>query len=125
MTLAAILELLEPANLVRTRDALASAHHLGGPFYTSPDIQALEKERIFMKDWLFLARVEEFPNTGDYLAVRIAGEPVVIVREESCAINAHANVCRHRGVGWLPWATAVRRASCARIMPGPMAWTAS
>ena len=102
MTLAATLELLEPANLARTRDALASAHHLGGTFYTSPDIQALEKERIFMKDWLFLARVEEFPNPGDYLAVRIAGEPVVIVRDESGEINAHANVCRHRGVEVAP-----------------------
>ena len=105
MTLAATRELLEPANLAKTRAALLSARHLGGPFYTSPDIQALEKERIFMKDWLFLARVEELSNPGDYLAVRIAGEPVVIVRDESGKINAHANVCRHRGVEVAPLGT--------------------
>ena len=98
MTLAANHELLEPTNVTRTRDALLSAHHLDGSFYTSPEVQALEKERIFLKEWLFLAREEELPNPGDYLARRIAGEPVVIVRNENGEIGAFANVCRHRGV---------------------------
>ena len=59
MTLAATLELLEPTNVNKTRDALLSARHLDGTFYTSRDVEALEKQRIFMKEWLFLAREEE------------------------------------------------------------------
>ena len=98
MTLAETRDLLEPAKVSKTRDALLSARHLDGSFYTSRDVEALEKERIFMQEWLFLAREEELPNSGDYLATRIAGEPVVIVRDESGEINAFANVCRHRGV---------------------------
>ena len=98
MTLAATHELLEPTSVTKTRDALLSARHLDGHFYTSRDVQDLEKERIFMKEWLLLAREEELSNPGDYLATRVAGEPVVIVRDESGELGAYANVCRHRGV---------------------------
>ena len=102
MTLAETHELLEPAKVSKTRDALLSSRHLDGSFYTSPEVEALEKERIFMKEWLFMGRQEQLPNPGDYMATRIAGEPVVIVRDESGEINAYANVCRHRGVEVAP-----------------------
>ena len=125
MTLAATDDLLEPTKVSKTRDALLSSRHLDGSFYTSPEIEALEKERIFMKEWLFMGREEQFPNPGDYLATRIAGEPVVIVRDENGEINVYANVCRHRGSRWRPWERAMRRASCALITPGPTASTAS
>ena len=98
MTLARTHDLLEPAKVSKTRDALLSSRHLDGSFYTSTEIQALENERIFMKEWLFMGREEQFPNPGDYLATRIVGEPVVVVRDESGEINTYANVCRHRGV---------------------------
>ena len=68
MTLAETRDLLEPAKVSKTRAALLSARHLDGSFYTSRDVEALEKERIFMQEWLFLAREEELPNSGDYLA---------------------------------------------------------
>ena len=98
MSLAATDELLAPTSVSTMRDELLSARHLDGSFYTSLEIEALEKERIFTKEWLFLAREEEIPNPGDYIARRIAGEPVVIVRGEDGEIGAFANVCRHRGV---------------------------
>ena len=57
--------------IARTRDTLHRARHLPGHVYTSPDIYRLEKERIFMRDWLCVGRMEEVENPGDYMALRI------------------------------------------------------
>lgn len=91
----------EPAigeGLEDTRGPLDNALHLPGHIYTSPEIFRLEKEKIFMKDWLCLARVEEVAKPGDYMTFRIMGEPVVVARDEAGHINAFSNICRHRGV---------------------------
>lgn len=77
---------------------IKQATHVPGFIYSSPEIFALEKERIFMKDWLCLGRVEEIEKPGDYMTFRILGEPVLICRDEKGNINAFANMCRHRGV---------------------------
>ena len=74
------------------------AHHVPGDFYSSPDIYALEKERVFMRDWLCVARAEELENPGDFIALRIMEEPLVVTRDKRGGLNAFANVCKHRGV---------------------------
>src|SRR5262245_9655307 len=81
-----------------TRQPLDRAHHVPGFIYDSPEVFAREKERIFMKDWLCVAREEEIPRPGDYLTFRVMGEPAVVVRDATGTIHALANVCVHRGV---------------------------
>ena len=44
MTLAETHELLEPAKVSKTRDALLSSRHLDGSFYTSPEVEALRTD---------------------------------------------------------------------------------
>ncbi len=82
----------------KTLSPLDEARHLPGEIYTSPEVLALEKERMFMKDWLCMARLEEIENPGDYITFRVLDEPVLIARAEDGEVNAFANVCRHRGV---------------------------
>src|SRR4051812_14881934 len=81
-----------------TRAPRAEATHLPPHYYTSPEILELEKEKLFFKDWLIVGRVEEWPNPGDYRAMEIVGEPVVVCRNKTGELHAFANVCRHRGV---------------------------
>ena len=81
-----------------TRRNLGQARHLPGFLYTAPEIFDYEVETIFMKEWLCVGRVEEFESEGDYRAMRIAGEPLLVCRDASGALNAFHNVCRHRGV---------------------------
>lgn len=81
----------------RTRGDLRSARHLPGDFYTSKEIEALERERIFSREWLCVARQEELANPGDYRTLDIAGEPIVVCRSKRGALQAFYNVCRHRG----------------------------
>lgn len=81
-----------------TRAPRAEAVHLPPHYYTSPEILELEKRRLFYKDWLVVGRVEEWPNPGDFKALEICDEPVVISRNKAGELKAFANVCRHRGV---------------------------
>ena len=99
MALAEVLpELERDPDLKQSRGDLSQARHLPGYIYHSPEIFELEKEKIFMIDWLAMARVEEFEKSGDYRTFRVMGEPVIICRDPDGAINAFANVCAHRGV---------------------------
>ena len=84
--------------LTQSRGELSRARHLPGYIYHSDEIFRLEKQKIFMKDWLAMARVEEFEKAGDYRTFRVMGEPLIICRDGEGAINAFANVCAHRGV---------------------------
>jgi phenylpropionate dioxygenase-like ring-hydroxylating dioxygenase large terminal subunit len=86
------------AKFEETRRPVNSARHVPGFVYTSPEIFALEKEKIFMKDWLCVGRVEEIENPGDYLALHVLGEPVLLTRGSDGAVNAFSNICLHRGV---------------------------
>lgn len=86
------------AQLRDTRIPRPEAVHLPPHYYTSPEILELEKQKLFFKDWLVVGRVEEWPNPGDFKAIDICDEPVVISRNKAGQLKAFANVCRHRGV---------------------------
>lgn len=64
--------------------------------YTDPAIFALERERIFAREWLALARLEQVARPGDYVSKSIAGEPVVIARGHDGLLRALSRICRHR-----------------------------
>ena len=67
------------------------------PFYNDPAIFELDLAAVFHKRWI-LAGVEcEIPNAGDYFTFSIGSTPIVVVRDQSGAINAFYNTCRHRG----------------------------
>ena len=85
-------------SLENIRRPIVEARHVPGAFYCSPEIYELEKRHIFMKDWLCVARVEELESPGDYMAVRIMGEPALIVRDDEGELRAFSNTCAHRGV---------------------------
>ena len=44
-----------------------------------PRILALEREQLFMREWICVGRREEVAAPGDFMAVRICDEPVVVV----------------------------------------------
>jgi len=65
--------------------------------YTSEQFFELEKEAVFMKEWLAVGHQSQIPNAGDYFSLTVADEPVILVRTAEGAINALSGVCRHRG----------------------------
>lgn len=85
-------------SIEQTRAHLSEARHLPGFYYTSPEIFRREIDTIFMREWLCVGRVEEYPKPGDYHAMRIAGEPLLICRGSDSRLRAFRNLCQHRGV---------------------------
>lgn len=82
----------------KTRASLLQARHLPGGVYSSEEIYALEKEKIFMTHWLSVGRVEEIPNVGDYMTFSVMNEPIIISRPAEGEIRVCMNMCLHRGV---------------------------
>ncbi|VTU37558.1 Salicylate 5-hydroxylase, large oxygenase component [Variovorax sp. PBS-H4] len=81
-----------------SKTALPQSRHIQGEIYTSPDVYQKELDEYFFKDWLFMGRVEQFANPGDYEARRILGRPIIIARNKEGVLHAFHNMCRHRGV---------------------------
>jgi len=65
--------------------------------YTAPEIFALERERIFARNWNLVGRSSSLPSPGDYMLREVAGESLIITRSRDGQLRAFFNVCRHRG----------------------------
>lgn len=65
-------------------------------WYVDPAIHELERERVFRRGWLPVARADELAQPGAYVAGETAGAPWVVVRDPSGELRAFHNVCRHR-----------------------------
>lgn len=83
--------------LEATRQPLDRARHAPGYIYWHPEVFRLEKEKMFLKDWLMVGREEEIEEPGDYLTLRILDEPIIIARSSEGEVNAFYNRCAHRG----------------------------
>lgn len=72
-------------------------HTLPGPFYSDPTIYRQDLERIWYREWIFVAHTADVPERGCYVTVAIGDHRIMIVREADDRILALHNVCRHRG----------------------------
>ncbi len=70
---------------------------LPSSWYLDDSIYALEREHIFMQEWICVGREEEIPNQGDHKIIDAYGESILLVRSKTGKLNAFYNVCRHRG----------------------------
>ncbi len=83
------------------REATAASPEAGValPFssYRDPEVFELEMERVFRGDWVAVCPAALLSDAGDYVALSIGGEPVVVLRGRDGELRALSNVCRHRG----------------------------
>ncbi|HYJ96430.1 MAG TPA: Rieske 2Fe-2S domain-containing protein, partial [Burkholderiaceae bacterium] len=66
--------------------------------YTDQQIFDREMERIFERVWVYCGHESQIPNAGDYVAVNIGRQPMVMVRNADRSIHVLHNRCAHRGV---------------------------
>src|SRR5215510_6936333 len=85
------------AFLKTTETFAAGTLSLPGRYYTSEELFAAEQEAIFAKQWICVGRADAVEQPGDFFLARIAGENVIILRDEEGCVRAFYNVCRHRG----------------------------
>ena len=70
---------------------------LPGVAYHSEETYALDKERVFYRNWIYVGRAERVAEPGAWLRVEIADESILVVRGKDGQVRAFYNVCRHRG----------------------------
>lgn len=75
---------------------LERASTIPNTWYTAPEVHALERDAVFARSWQVVGRAEQVARPGQFLTADVAGEPVLVVRNEAGALNAFFNVCRHR-----------------------------
>ena len=75
---------------------IGTARSLPLDAYTSQDLFTAEIERVFRNEWICVGRAEQIDQIGDWFSADIAGEPIVVTRNEDGRVVALSAVCRHR-----------------------------
>ncbi len=65
--------------------------------FVSPDVFTEEQKKIFARNWLLVGHANQLAAAGDYFLQKVAGESLIITRDQQGAAHAFYNVCRHRG----------------------------
>jgi Rieske 2Fe-2S family protein len=75
----------------------AGSRTLPAHWYTSADVFAGERERIFADAWICVGRMEQLERPGDFFTCSVADESLIVTIDAQSCIHAFYNVCRHRG----------------------------
>jgi choline monooxygenase len=75
---------------------LAKARTIPSSWYFDAEMYALECRKVFGNSWLYVGRAEQVKEPGSFLALEVAGEPILVVRDDKGTLRAFHNVCRHR-----------------------------
>ena len=88
---------LDPQLYDAVRLPLSEAEPLPPWCYTDEGFYRAEVERIFLRQWNLLGRLDMVPTPGSYFTVTFVGVPLLIVRDKDGAVKCFVNSCRHRG----------------------------
>jgi Rieske 2Fe-2S family protein len=80
--------------LLRTRPR---DHSLPRLFYTDAELFRMDMAAVFHREWLCVAAECEVAAPGQYVALDIGDSPILVIRDDSGALRAFHNACRHRG----------------------------
>jgi choline monooxygenase len=75
---------------------LERARTIPRSWYSDPEIYAAECQAVFGGTWQAAARLEQLGQPGSFVTTTIAGEPILVLRDEQGHLRAFFNVCRHR-----------------------------
>jgi Rieske 2Fe-2S family protein len=73
------------------------ARTLARRYFVSPDVFAQEQEYFFSAQWLCVGHQSQLAGAGDYFTHEVAGESLIVLRDQRGEVRAFYNVCRHRG----------------------------
>jgi Rieske 2Fe-2S family protein len=58
---------------------------------------AREQRAIFWGQWFYAGRADRLNEPGSFAVIEVAGESVILIRDEAGDLHGHINLCRHRG----------------------------
>jgi len=78
--------------------ALVEPDRVHRTVYTDQQIFDTEIEKIWERIWIYCGHLSQVPNAGDYYAVTIGRQPMLMVRQPDGGVQVLYNRCPHRGV---------------------------
>jgi len=98
--------LMKPLHL-DVHEQIECAQTLASRFYTDPAILDIEKSRIFHRTWQLVGTLSQacgevngmkrtIADPESFFTADVAGEPIIVVRDNQGTLRAFSNVCRHR-----------------------------
>lgn len=75
----------------------AGAKTLPQRYFVSAEVFAEEQAAIFSAEWVSVGHQSQIGASGDYFVQEVAGESLIVVRDQQDTIRGFYNVCRHRG----------------------------
>src|SRR5438876_4183415 len=75
---------------------LDRAETIPSSWYFDKDVFELERRAVFGDTWQVVGRADQVAQPGSYFTADVAGEPILVVRDEEGVLRAFYNVCRHR-----------------------------
>lgn len=64
--------------------------------YRSPEFLERELSDVFAKEWVCVGRSSALAKPGDYITYELAGQPIIVLRDQHGTLRAMSNVCLHR-----------------------------
>ena len=77
--------------------SLSEAKTLPQRYVVSREIFEEEKEKISSAQWVLAGHQSQIARAGDYFVQEVAGESIIVTRDQKDVVRAFYNVCRHRG----------------------------
>jgi phenylpropionate dioxygenase-like ring-hydroxylating dioxygenase large terminal subunit len=87
--------------------------------YTDEDYFKFESKTVLESGWLCVAHVSEVKAAGDFLALELLGEPLVVVRDKAGRVRVLSRVCAHRAMDIMPDGFAFPRTGKASVLLCP------
>ena len=78
-------------------NALVEPDRVHRTVYTDQQIFDAEMERIWERIWVYCGHESQVPERGDYYAVTIGRQPMIMVRQGDGSVQVLYNRCPHRG----------------------------
>jgi choline monooxygenase len=71
-------------------------------WYSDQEVFELERRAIFGDTWQIVGRADQVTEPGSFFTAEVAGEPILVIRDEAGELRAFYNVCRHRAARVAP-----------------------
>jgi choline monooxygenase len=75
---------------------LERAATIPNTWYSDPGIFEAERQLVFGDTWQVVGRVDQVRESGSFFTTELAGEPILVVRDDEGVLRGFFNVCRHR-----------------------------
>jgi phenylpropionate dioxygenase-like ring-hydroxylating dioxygenase large terminal subunit len=75
----------------------SGATSLPQKYLVSPEIFQEEQRVLFSRQWLLVGHQSQLKKSGDFFLATIAGESLIVLRDQKSEVRGFYNVCRHRG----------------------------